>query len=254
MQWFRFYSEALDDPKVQRLPGDVFKAWVNLLCLANESEDRGSLPSLDDVAFRLRLDAQRTDDVTGYLLRAGLLEEDETGLHIHGWESRQKKSDNVTLRVQQHRSKGKTDETLQERFGNALDKSRVDQKRSEERRVEDVVALPLARAPRPVPKRADARPPKVLSPSLADYQPSAAIESFVAEQCPTVALNVEVEQWRDYHTAKGDAIRDLDASLRTWLRNAGKWSRAPATNGHRPDADQKTAENIQRVLARRGYA
>jgi len=32
-QWFRMYAEVLDDPKVQRLSGDEFKAWVNILCL-----------------------------------------------------------------------------------------------------------------------------------------------------------------------------------------------------------------------------
>jgi len=33
--WFRFYNDALDNPKVQLLPSDLFKTWVNLLCIAS---------------------------------------------------------------------------------------------------------------------------------------------------------------------------------------------------------------------------
>ena len=51
--WFRAYNEALDDPKVQRLPGELFKTWFNLLCVA--SRCGGSLPALGDLAFMLRL-------------------------------------------------------------------------------------------------------------------------------------------------------------------------------------------------------
>ena len=29
-RWFRAYDDALNDPKVQRLPGELFKAWFKL--------------------------------------------------------------------------------------------------------------------------------------------------------------------------------------------------------------------------------
>ena len=32
--WLRLYTEALHDPKVQRLPAKTFKGWINLLMLA----------------------------------------------------------------------------------------------------------------------------------------------------------------------------------------------------------------------------
>lgn len=40
MKWFRFYHDALDDPKVQRLPGDVFRA--RLLAAINGEENEFS--------------------------------------------------------------------------------------------------------------------------------------------------------------------------------------------------------------------
>lgn len=93
MQWFRFYSEALDDPKVQRLPGDLFKAWINLLCLANLQEERGTLPSFDDIAFRLRMDDGAVATLMVELARRGLLDDGPHGYHIHGWAERQYRSD-----------------------------------------------------------------------------------------------------------------------------------------------------------------
>ena len=51
MEWLRFYVNTLDNLKVQGLPGSIFKAWVNCLCLARIND--GVLPSLDVIAFRL---------------------------------------------------------------------------------------------------------------------------------------------------------------------------------------------------------
>jgi hypothetical protein len=157
MQWFRFYSAALDDPKVQRLPGDLFKAWVNLLCLANEADERGTLPSVEDITFRLRLGGVEGRETVATLVAAGLLDEADGALHIHGWTSRQKKSDNVTARVHKHRGKVDPPETLPKRFSNGLDKNRVDTEQSREEKVRGTtsvgrVALPLADAPTPVPR------------------------------------------------------------------------------------------------------
>jgi hypothetical protein len=54
MQWFRFYNEALDDPKIQKLDGETFKAWINLLCICARND---VLPhAVSDIAFALLLD------------------------------------------------------------------------------------------------------------------------------------------------------------------------------------------------------
>ena len=107
MKWFRFYSEAMNDPKVQRLPAPMFKHWVNLLCLANEQEPRGTLPAVDDIAFVLRLNKQATESVLRELESQGLLDRQEDGsLQPHNWEARQRtKSDDVAARVKAHREK-----------------------------------------------------------------------------------------------------------------------------------------------------
>ncbi len=89
-RWFRMYSDVLDDPKVQKLPADLFKAWVNLLCLASRND--GVLPALEDIAFALRMSQDVTVTVTAELVKRGLLDECD-GLSPHNWAERQFKSD-----------------------------------------------------------------------------------------------------------------------------------------------------------------
>ena len=89
-RWFRMYTDVLDDPKVQRLPGDLFKAWVNLLCLAGRND--GVLPPVEDIAFALRMSQDVTVTVTTELVRRGLLD-DCDGFSPHNWAERQFKSD-----------------------------------------------------------------------------------------------------------------------------------------------------------------
>lgn len=105
-RWFRFYDEALDDPKVQRLSPHLFKAWVNLLCLA--ADRNGALPNNDDVAFRLRLSCQDAESVTSDLILAGLIDIGANGERsMHNWAGRQYASDSSAERVRKHREKNK---------------------------------------------------------------------------------------------------------------------------------------------------
>lgn len=100
--WFRFYCDALDDPKVQRLPAERFKQWVNLLCLAKE--DDGLLPSTEDIAFRLRISDADAQSLVEELAKRGLLDADGENFSPHNWHSRQFVSDSSTERVKRFRN------------------------------------------------------------------------------------------------------------------------------------------------------
>lgn len=111
--WFRMYHELLDDPKVQRLPAEVFKAWVNILCLAARND--GALPTVADIAFALRFSEEKTTRILGELSNAGLLDDEESGVVPHNWGQRQFKSDVSTDRVRRYRKRDRNvDETFQE--------------------------------------------------------------------------------------------------------------------------------------------
>lgn len=91
--WFRFYSEMLENRKVQRLKPPLFKHWVNLMALANLSQRRGYLPPIEDIAFRLRLSEEAVSQVIEELLALRLLDEDDDGYAMHDWIEWQPDSD-----------------------------------------------------------------------------------------------------------------------------------------------------------------
>lgn len=104
-RWFRMYADALNNPKVQRLSGDDFKGWVNLLCLASAAD--GVLPGKDDIAFALRMDAKKAGAMVDRLVAARLLTVTETGFEPHDWNDLQYTSDVSTERVKRFRERSK---------------------------------------------------------------------------------------------------------------------------------------------------
>jgi hypothetical protein len=206
MNWFRFYHDALDDPKVQRLAPDLFKAWVNLLCLASKQDERGCLPSLEDIAFALRVDGDEAARYIGDLARAGLLDFDDE-MCIHNWHGRQRVSDDVTERVRKHRSGPTNAVTLHEtdtkRSRNGLDteQSREDTEQSREDK--------SMRANAPKNTRGTIFPD--------DFEPP---YEWAAKEIgmSIAAVDAEVPRMRDWALAKGEVKKDWTAFARNWLR------------------------------------
>lgn len=113
ISWFRFYSEVVDDPKVQRLPLLLFRAWVNLLCVANKNG--GVLPEMVDVAYSLHVTESRALAITNELWEAGLFDKKDGIFSPHNWERRQFRSDVSTERVKRFRERqGNVSETVTE--------------------------------------------------------------------------------------------------------------------------------------------
>jgi hypothetical protein len=110
-RWFRVYEDLVDDPKVQRLDPSLFKALINLWCLT--SANRGVLPPIEEIAFKLRMKPQKAQRVLDALKADGLFEDDETGTHPHNWAGRQYKSDvedpTAAERMRRHRNRQRND-------------------------------------------------------------------------------------------------------------------------------------------------
>lgn len=104
MQWFRFYAEALNDPKVQSLDGETFKVWVNLLCVTSQCD---GVIHFDDISFHLRMSDQQALDYCRELADRGLLDIHENGYVPHGWQKRQFKSDTSAERTKKYRERKK---------------------------------------------------------------------------------------------------------------------------------------------------
>lgn len=128
MPWFRFYSEVLDDIKVQSLDAELFMFWVNCLCLA--SKEDGVIPPEQTIAWRMRLPLERVRENVKDLLDAGLIERsiERSGERSierftpHNWNVRQFQSDHETstertkrFREKQRNVPGNVPGTLQSR-------------------------------------------------------------------------------------------------------------------------------------------
>ncbi len=125
-QWLRLYNGILDDPKVQALPGETFKFWINVLCVASKNEG-----VIKDLPFFLRMSGPKVLKLMGDLRKAGLIDEVDGVEMPHNWNGRQFVSDNSTDRVRKHREKlkekrsGNGDETFQETGNRTFQETRV---------------------------------------------------------------------------------------------------------------------------------
>jgi hypothetical protein len=90
-QWFRFYGDAINDPKILKLPEVTRWRWVALLSAA--SKNNGIVPAADDLALMLRLSMQHTLELITTLEKANLIDKTETGYAPHNWMGRQYKID-----------------------------------------------------------------------------------------------------------------------------------------------------------------
>ena len=102
LPWFRFYSEALDDPKVQSLKPELFKVWINFLCIS--SKFSGRVPR-EDVSFYLRINEKTANQMLDSLAHKGLIDVDGEFLVPHNWKRRQFVSDGSTERVKNFRNR-----------------------------------------------------------------------------------------------------------------------------------------------------
>lgn len=126
--WFRFYHEALTDRKIGevcRLTGQsvavVLGVWATILCLANDSPERGSLLIADGCPVTKEylhgitgLGKDTFEAILEQFNALCMIVQDDGVYHVANWDKRQFSSDNSTERVRSHRAR----ETLPKRFGN----------------------------------------------------------------------------------------------------------------------------------------
>lgn len=107
--WFRMYDKMLNDPEVQKLPLESFKAWINALCLASSLRSKdGNIGTLQSVSFAFRETESSVSSAFHPLLHSGLIVTVDETFRIVKWEKLQYKSDTSTERVRRHRKRTKT--------------------------------------------------------------------------------------------------------------------------------------------------
>lgn len=264
-RWFRFYDDALNDPKVQCLPPALFKTWVNILCVASKND--GALPDAATLAFLLRQDAAALSADMKALESAGLLDATENGLQPHNWSGRQFKSDDSGERVKKLRKRAAARDgnggeavtpavTCNDETDVTVTPSESDteqnqiQNRTDQREAVAVAPPAERKAEEPfleIPEglkrtaRATRLPP--------DWQPSEGLKAWAAERVPRLDWKWETEQFRDWWLAKagqGGTKLDWDATWRKWMRTAaGRLPQQYRTTAEPPPDDGRWVQRVE---------
>jgi Mn-dependent DtxR family transcriptional regulator len=102
-RWFRVYDDAINDPKILKLPEATRWHWIAMLCIASKND--GVIPATDDVAISLRVKPAAAAAIIAGLKNAGLLDLVDGRFVPHNWDGRQFKSDVSNERVKRHRER-----------------------------------------------------------------------------------------------------------------------------------------------------
>jgi hypothetical protein len=212
-RWFRFYDCALDDPKVQKLPCELFKIWVNLLCVASRND--GILPALDDLSFMLRQSSDSLSDSLSELIRHGLIDESEQGLTPHNWSTRQYQSDNSAERVRKHREAKRHSNVSPVTECNVTrndDVSYQNRYRADTDTDTEIISAPAR-------SKKGTRLPE-------NWQPKPdLIETATKAGLSASQFDTEIAKFRDYWQARAGSQGvklDWDATARNWMRTAAE--------------------------------
>src|SRR5437868_1323774 len=199
-RWFRFYDDAINDPKILRLTDANFRAWVTLLCLASKND--GVLPSTNDIALVLRMKPAKVAEWLAMLTAAGLIDNDNGLFRPHNWDKRQFKSDVSNERVKQHRQRKRNGEC------NVTPTVTVTPPETEQKQITEQKSS----------LRSEARSRATRLPD--DWIPSEADLAFAVGRGLSIAqIETEALKFRNHWTSKSGK----DATKTNWARTWENW-------------------------------
>jgi hypothetical protein len=102
--WFRLYAELAENRKVQTLEPSLFKAYINLLCLAARHD--GAVPCIEDVAWTLRCSEADARAWLAALSDKGLIDASDGTLRMHDWDDYQVPDGTERSRKSRNKSNG----------------------------------------------------------------------------------------------------------------------------------------------------
>lgn len=242
--WIKLYMEILDDPKMGRLPCNLWRRFVECCLMAGESREAGFLPDLATLAWRLRVDERTLHQELTSLADFGLLELKpynpfDTRWFVVNFAKRQAAS-SVTERVKRHRERNRnTDETKRYKV-NAPEEIRGDKITEEKGDWENPSSSPYPETPLEASRHPDMKVFRQVSgviPGLSDYK---VVIDAVRLLRKTHPHEEELETyllpfWLAWESRKTKDGKPFGKTNPTWLTEWAVNNTIPAfTNGQRP--------------------
>ena len=104
--WIKLYHEILEDPKMGPLSDRLWRRAIECFLLAGDSHKEGDLPSLQDMAWRLRMSSEMLESDLIELGNIGILEQKEGTWRVAKFADRQRKRTSAQ-RVREYRAREK---------------------------------------------------------------------------------------------------------------------------------------------------
>lgn len=239
--WFRFYTEAVYDRKLQRLTPAQRWVWVTVLALAKESPRPGYLliesavADARDIASTADVRVRDAESALAAFVERGMLSRVDGVWHVTNWDKRQFKSDDVTERTSRHRSRERdrnVPTTLQGTSGPPSSPPLPP-------------TPPNPTPPTPVSPTAPAKSPRkaAAKPLPADWQPTAAHRELAAEL--GVDCDRAADEMRDWALSKDERKADWNAAFRNWLRRNQPTAKVRPIRQSKPSGGQVAEEYFQ---------
>jgi hypothetical protein len=224
-QWLRLWHDMPTDPKWRTIArasgqriGDVMAVYVHLMVCGSMNEaERGRTQSFnaEDVASALDMGTEQVDSIVT-AMQGRVLDGDT----LTGWEKRQvQREDGSAERAKAWREAQKRNGGIP----NAGERKRTLDKDTDKDKEEKKTKGKRAASRTPLP---------------GDFYPNESGLAAVGH----LSLAVELEAFRNHHTAEGTLMADWQAAFRKWIGNAHKWAKKPSTS-------YKTAQNKHSAAA-----
>jgi hypothetical protein len=215
MKWFRMHGDLIHDPKLLKLPDDLFRFWIGILCIASKNE--GNLPGPDDIGLVLRIKPKKAADALSKLVSAGLIDDMPDGRRPHNWDRWQYKSDDSTARVKRHRQRQRNvSETVTETPPETDTEAETDSET--EREGETAAAVPRA----PIARKGKTGWPSdlALTPRHIDFAKNTGGFNLSHAQAM-------FEAFARYHKSEGTQSADWNLSWERWVHQEIKFNGKP---------------------------
>lgn len=236
--WIKLYIEILDDPKMGRLSERLCWRSVQLFLMAGDNEKDGALPTVRDIAWRLRKDVQAIEKDLLELEKVGIVHQCDNQWCVTNFKKRQKASENAE-RVREFRKRQRNEIVTKRYARNAPESEEESDTESEERR--------FPTTPREANNHPDIKVFHNVSkvfPGEKDY--SSIIDSIriLREKHPSdLALeSYLLPFWLRWETSKTKDGRTFSKTNPAWLTEwaVNNYIPDPKKNGHEPQQKEYT--------------
>lgn len=223
IDWFRWHHGSVSDPKFQLIAkksqssvAEVIAVWAFVLESSSSSEKRGDHGFLDFESIDCALGIEEGKSAVIYyqMEQRGLVEKNR----VSSWDKRQPKrerpDDNSAPRVDALRVRNSATEA-----NTAIQNHVTPSNANEEQKT------PREEESREEVNHGSVKPPRKKATALpADFYPNETGVAYAEEK--RISLAVELESFRNWHTAKGGTFKDWQACWRTWCDKAVEFGRA----------------------------